>query len=204
MKTKLILLASATILFYTSSAEPISLHSVTNGESAAAYFAQFPYAGTNIASFSEFDFEGRRKDIVNILDQEILVASSNVLFAVAAYLSQGTPIPTENYRSEILAAHKQDRFFELGDSNHVVRAGSAYFGPRARACRQQYEYRRSYNYDLCDFRRAVLKEIYMHLIMPPWTTRPLTERNALWLEIKRSVNPTQDEIKDIPETLDEN
>ena len=197
MKTKLTLLTIAA-LSLSSFAERVDLSSLTNAESVASCLAQYPYADTNITSFTEFDFGARRDVICSVLKNDSLVVSTNVLFAIADYLSIGTFIPTSNYHNEIVAAHKHDRFIEFGDSNYVVRAGSAYFGPRARACRQQYEYRNAYNYDLRGFKHAVLKEMYKSLSSPPWQSHSLEERNEMWSDLLRRANPSAEEYPDIP------
>lgn len=197
MKAKLTLLTIAAFSL-SSFAGSVNLSSLTNAESVASCLAQYPYADTNITSFTEFDFAARRDVICAVLKNDSLVVSTNVLFAIADYLSIGTFIPTSNYHNEIVAAHKYDRFVEFGDSNHVVRAGSAHLGPRARACRQQYEYRNAYNYDLRDFKQAILKEIYKRLSSPSWQSHSPEERNEMWSDLLRRANPSAEEHLDLP------
>lgn len=184
-------------------AEVISYESVSNTTDLVSYLNQFQFSGTNISSYAEANFDNRLHGIRMILQKDFISADTNAVFAIADYLAAGTPISVSNYHNEIVAAHKHDRFIEFGDSNYVIRAGGGHFGPTARACRDQYNYRRAYNSALQDFRRIILKDLLWEMGCPRWENVSLEACNALWSEFKRRMNATAEETQGLPETIGE-
>lgn len=194
-------LAALMAVSIAKGAEVVDVESVTNTAGVVAVLDRYPFADASISSFDAVDFDERKKVVAAILEKEFMVTSTNALLAIADYLSGGVNIPVENYHADILAAHKQDRFAEFGDSNYVVRAGVGHFGPVARACRQQYRYRAAYNSKLRNFRRNVLRLTYRQLNSPRWSVMPMMARNALWIEFRRRMNLSPDEQVGLPESM---